>query len=80
MSRLAEYQKKLEGMVADTAAKVAELRTRYALSNAHHEVALMNFELNGLCLALRATDEDFYASTSFVDPAWIEAHRTEASR
>lgn len=75
-----DYRTRLEGMVADTAAEVAELRARYVLTDAHRELELMNFELNGLCMALRAFDEDYYASTSFTDPAWIEAHRTEASR
>ena len=80
MSNLAEYQKKLEGMVADAAANVLELRQSAHTADACRCAELMNFELNGMCLALRATDEDAYAQTNFLDPEWIEQHTTEVPR
>jgi hypothetical protein len=71
------FRVRLEGLVADTAAEIAELRDRRVLSDDCSALNLMNFELNGLCLALRELDEDRYAQVNFTDPAWIEQHRTD---
>jgi len=71
------FRSRLEGLVADTAAEIADLRDRRVLTDDCQAINLMNFELNGLCLALRELDEDRYAQVNFTDPAWIEQHRTD---
>lgn len=73
---LEEYRKRLEGMVADSAAEIAELKERCLLQHECSALTCMNFELNGMCLALRALDEEAYETVSFTDPVWVRQHQS----
>lgn len=75
-NHLEEYRKKLESMVADSAAEIAELKDRCLLQQECAALTCMNFELNGMCLALRALDEEAYEAVSFTDPMWIQQHQS----
>lgn len=75
--RLDDYQRKLEGMVAESAADIADLQNRCGSLCEHRELEALRLEFNGLCLALRAIDEELYEAVDFNDSEWIEQHRAD---
>lgn len=73
---LESFRTALERMVADAADGLHELRMLRAHETDQECVTNMNFEFNGLCLALRELDFERYEDVDFTNPDWILSHRS----